>query len=106
MTSVIFATDANVGVLTLSDAEPETFSARAMMATVPPAYAVTSPEELTFATAVSRLSQEIVRPVSVLPDASVSVAVAWVWPPTFSVALASETPDDRSEDNHQDDEDA
>jgi hypothetical protein len=77
MSKRISATGVGAGVFTVSDADPETFSLRAMMATVPPAYAVTRPVELTFATDSSRLLHVIAR-VRTLPFASFRMATACV----------------------------
>src|SRR5215207_1118598 len=81
--SVTDATGALVPVpaVTPSEAFPDLPSAVAVMVTVPDCTAVTSPEPFTFATCASELVQTIERPVSTVPPASLSVALAWVdWP--------------------------
>src|SRR5688572_28350421 len=88
---VTFATGAAVGALTVSDAEPDVPSLETMIPAGPPPAAVTGRDELTFATVVSRLYQLRTRPVSVLFEASFSVAVACVVWPTLSEGVASET---------------
>src|SRR5215204_4612538 len=72
-----------VPAVTPSGALPDLPSAVAVLVTVPACTAVTNPEPFTFATCASELVQTIERPVSAVPPASLSVALAWVdWPAT------------------------
>jgi hypothetical protein len=79
--TVTDATGDGFGDATVRDAEPETSSLRATIATVPEPTEATMPLEETVATVGSRLNQLIGRPFSTLPPASCRTAFACVvWP--------------------------
>src|SRR5205809_746366 len=69
------------GAVTVTAAVPLTVSEVAVIVAVPAVTPLTSPLPVTVATAVLLDAQATVRPVSVLPLASLGVAVSWtVWP--------------------------
>jgi membrane-associated protease RseP (regulator of RpoE activity) len=75
-------------------ATPPLPSLTAVMLALPGLIAVTSPLELTVATAGSFVDQATLRPERALPEASRNVVVAWVVCPTMMLEDASETDTD------------
>src|SRR5947209_6126531 len=77
--------------VTVIEAEPVTPSLVAVIDTVPPDTAVTSPFASTDATAGLELDQATARPVSALLVASLRAATAWVLCPTVRLGELSVT---------------
>jgi hypothetical protein len=89
--TVTDATDAGPAATIPTVAWPETPSLVATIVALPALTAVTTPALVTVATAVFRLLQPIVRPVSTLPLPSFKTAVACVVWPTFKLDEPNET---------------